>query len=192
MGANGDIRVITFNTAVGNPNVKTLQHDFLNVSIYREIIDGDPRAAILAAQEVGPQQADALKRVAAAGTFRVAHIKRPGQGNALLVPARYHVMRQRSRYFIGSQLRALVPAVAGAVTGRRAFNYRQFFELRMWTEARLRDGASGRELTVFNTHLSGEGDLRVAQARSLLRRVRRASARGPVILAGDLNTRAAD
>lgn len=184
------IRVITFNTASGNPAIRTVQRDFLALPFYREILGGDPRAAILALQEVGPGQAKALRVAAAAGRFELLHIRRPGQGNALLVPERYEVLSRRSRYFAGCQLRALGAALGRFAVRRERPNLRQYLELRMWTRARIADRASGIELTVFNTHLSGEGPLRLAQARSLLRRVHRARASGPVILAGDLNVRA--
>jgi hypothetical protein len=119
------IRVITFNTAVGNPRIKTDQRDFLELPFYREIIEGCPGAAILAAQEVGPEQAKALKRAAGGGHLRVIHIQRPGQGNALLVPARFEVLSHRSRYFVWSQLAALAMAAAaeprdGSRPARRA------------------------------------------------------------------------
>ena len=57
----------------------------------------------------------------------------------------------------------------------------------MWIEARLRDRASGRELTVLTTHLSVEASLTVFQAREIVRRAEAAAAHGPVILAGDMN-----
>ena len=185
-----EIRVVTFNTAVGNPKIKTPQRDFLALPFYRAVMDDAPDAPILALQEVGPEQAQALKAAAADGGFALVHISRPGQGNALLVPRRYSVLARRSRYFAWSQLRALAAALGRTVTRRAALNVRQYFELRMWICVRLRDGVTGRELTVFNTHLSGEAGLRLLQARSLLRRVHRAGRRGPVILAGDLNVRA--
>lgn len=186
----GDIRVITFNTAVGNPKIRTSQEAFLQLPFYREIIDDAPGAAVLALQEVGPEQAEALTRAAAGGRFALVRIARPGQGNALLIPARFAVLRKRSRFFLASQLMALAKALWPALTRRAKLNLRQYLELRMWSVARVRDGASGRELTVFNTHLSGEPALRLAQARALLRRVHRARRAGPVVLAGDLNVRA--
>ncbi len=186
------IRVITFNTAVGNPTIKTDQRDFLELPFYREIIEGHPDAPILAAQEVGPAQAKALKRAAQSGRFRLIHKQRPGQGNALLVPARFGVLSRRSRYFVASQLVALVKAAWRAARRQGAFDHRQLFELRMWSEARLRDHRGEQVFTVFNTHLSVDHQLRLAQAKALMRRVHGARRHGPVILAGDLNTRPAD
>lgn len=189
-----DIRVITFNTAVGNPKITTAQRDFLALAFYREIFDGASAAAILALQEVGDEQAAALDAAAATpdARFTLVRIQRPKQGNALLIPGRYDVLSRRSRYFVASQLRAFAGASWRALRRRSPLNYRQYLELRMWSSASLADQATGREFTVFNTHLSGEAPLRLAQARSLLERVHRARARGPVILAGDLNVRAAD
>ena len=185
-----EIRVVTFNCAVGNPKITTPQRDFLALPFYREAMEDAPGAPILALQEVGPEQAKALKRAAADGRFALVHIARPGQGNALLFPRRFHVLSRRSRYFAASQLRALGRALGRTLAGRAPLNVRQYLELRMWICVRLRDSVSGRELTVFNTHLSGEAGLRLAQATALLRRVHRAGRSGPVVLAGDLNVRA--
>jgi len=184
-----DIRVITFNTAVGNPKIKTAQADFLELPFYREIGEGAPGAAILALQEVGSEQARGLRLAAAGGRFELVYIARPGQGNALLVPHRYAVLSRRSRFYGASQLRAFGAAISRFVRRREKLDHRQYLELRMWSQVRLRDRASGFEVTVFNTHLSGEAALRLAQARALLRRVHRARERGPVFLAGDLNVR---
>lgn len=183
------IRVITFNTAVGNPRIATEQRAFLELPFYREIIEGSPEAPILAAQEVGPEQAKALERAARDGRFRLIRIARPGQGNALLVPRRFELLERRSRYFLSSQLAALARALWRALTTRTRFNHRQYLELRMWSEARLRDSRGGRPFTLYNTHLSGAAQLRLAQAAALARHVHRARRAGPVILAGDLNLR---
>ena len=188
--AAADIRVITFNTAVGNPAIATSQRDFLRLPFYREVMRDAPGAPLLALQEVGPEQAEALRDAAANGSFALVHISRPGQGNALLIPRRYTVLAKRSRYFVASQLRALAKALGTTVTTRARLNVRQYLELRMWSCVRVRDSVTGRELTVFNTHLSGEAGLRLAQAAALLRRVHRAGEHGPVVLAGDLNVRA--
>lgn len=192
VGSPAPLRVITFNTAVGNSKIKTAQRDFLTLPFYREVFEGQPGAAILALQEVGSEQARALDEVAAdaEARFTLVRIQRPGQGNALVIPDRYTMLSRRSRYFLLSQARALAGAVWRALRRRAPLNHRQYLELRMWSMARLADQLTGRELTVFNTHLSGEPPLRLAQARTLLRRVHRAREAGPVILAGDLNVRA--
>lgn len=185
-----DIRVITFNTAAGNPRITTPQEAFLELPFYRAIFEDAPGAAILALQEVGAEQAAALARAAAGGRFALVRSARPGQSNVLLIPGRYTVLSSRSRFFVTSQLLALVRALLRTLTRRARLDVRQYLELRMWSSARLRDSVSGGELTVFNTHLSGEPALRLAQARTLLRRVHRARRAGPVVLAGDLNVRA--
>ena len=186
------IRVITFNAAAGNPAFRTDQRALLELPFFREIIDGRPSAPILAAQEVGPGLVAGLRHAAANGHFRLVEIRRPGQGNALLIPERFEVLSHRSRYFSGSQLAALAKALWRAARRRGRFNHRQLLELRMWTEARVRDRRSGAVFTVFNSHLSGDPQLRLAQARALMRRMHGARRRAPVILAGDLNTRPAD
>ena len=186
------IRVITFNTAVGNPKIKTDQRDFLELPFYREIIQGRPEAAILAAQEVGPEQAKALKRAAEGGHFGMIHIQRPGQGNALLIPARFEVLSHRSRYFAWSQIKAIAAALWRAARKLERFNYRQYLEPRMWIQALLRDRRGDRTFTVFNTHVSGDPHLRLAQMKALIPRVHGARQHGPVILAADLNTRPTD
>jgi len=186
------IRVITFNTAVGNPRIKTDQRAFLELPFYQEIIHGKPGAAILAAQEVGPEQAKALEDAAKDGRFRLVHLQRPGQGNAMLIPARFAVLSQRSRYVVRGQLVAIVRALWRWLRRQGRPNYRQLAELRMWSEASVRDERSSRAFSVFNTHLSADPDLCVEQAKDVFKRVHAARRRGPVILAGDLNTRAVD
>ena len=181
------VRVITYNTAAGNPRITTNQADFVSLPFYREALGGDPAAAILALQEVGPAQAKALRREARRGRCRVLQIRRPGLGNALVVPARYRVLAARRRYYGASQLRGLEDGLRGALFQGRRPDWRQFGELRSWIEARLHDRASGRELTMITTHLSVEASLKVFQARAIVSRAAAAAARGPVILAGDFN-----
>lgn len=97
-----------------------------------------------------------------------------------MIPARYAVLDRRRGYFARSQLRGTLAALR---TGRR--NWRQYLELRMWIRVRLRDRETGRELAVLTTHLSADGDLKVAQAGAIVRRALAEAT--PVILAGDLN-----
>jgi len=184
------LRVITFNTALGNPQIKTPQRAFLDLPFYRDVIEGRSEAPILALQEVGPHQARALKGAAASGRFRVVHIQRPGQGNALLLPERYEVLSGRSRYLVAGQLSGIGAALLRTARGRGRPDHRQLAELRMVNEARLRDDRCDRVFTVLNTHLSANPQLRVAQARELFGRAHAARRHGPVIVAGDLNARA--
>ncbi len=186
------LRVITFNTAVGNPRITTDQRDFLQLPFYQDIIQGRADAPLLAGQEIGPTQARALKEAAADGNFQVIHKQRPGQGNVLLVPKRFEVLKAERHFYLKSQLRAALEAVRAWVKLREKPDHRQLLELRMWIEALLRDSRSGRSFTIFNTHLSGNPALRLEQARELFRWVHRAAERGPVIVAGDFNTRTSE
>jgi endonuclease/exonuclease/phosphatase family metal-dependent hydrolase len=181
MSATGaTVRVVTYNTAAGNPRISTPQRAFLGLPFYAEALSGAPGAAILALQEVGPEQARALRRAAASGGCRVLQARRPGLGNALVIPRRYEVLAQRRGWYPLAQVRGALDALR-----RRRADWRQLGELRMWIQARLRDGESGRELTVMTTHLSVEPALKVAQGRAIAARA--TATRGPLLLAGDLN-----
>ena len=186
-----DVRVVTFNTAAGNPRITTPQAAFLDLPFYREALSDASGAPILALQEVGPAQAKALRARAASARARIIQLRRPGLGDALVIPARYEVLDSARGYYGLSHLVGVADGLVRWARSRRTPNWRQFGELRMWMRARLRDSASGREFTVFNTHLSVEPSLKVAQARALVRRVDAAAAHGPVVLAGDLNVPAA-
>ena len=159
------VRVITFNTAAGNRKIKTNQADFVTLPFYREAFADARGAPLLALQEVGPAQSRALDRDA--GSARVIQVRRPGLGNALVVPARYAVLSSRRRFYLGAQLLGILDALRRWARREREPNWRQFGELRMWIEARLLDRASGRRFTLINTHLSVEPALKVAQARTL-------------------------
>ena len=184
-----EIRVVTFNTAAGNPRIRTPQASFLELPFYREALAGAPGAPILALQEVGREQARALR--AARTSARVLQWRRPGLGNALIVPARYEVVAARRGYYALSHLRGCVDGVRWARSGTHRPNWRQFGELRIWIEARLRDRESQRTFTVLNTHLSVEPSLKRRQARAIVARALAARRHGPVVLAGDLNVPAA-
>src|SRR6266516_958872 len=90
------VRVVTFNAAAGNPRITTDQADFVRLPFYREALDGAPGAPLLALQEVGAAQARALRH----GAGRTLQIRRPGLGNALVVPPRYAVIGQRRGYYL--------------------------------------------------------------------------------------------
>jgi endonuclease/exonuclease/phosphatase family metal-dependent hydrolase len=173
-----DVRVITFNCAIGNPRIATPEEELLELPFYREALAGGDGAPLLALQEVGAVQARTLGQ--AAGTAAVLHKRRPGQGNALVIPDRHEVLADAAGFFLRPQLRGVAAALRH---GRR--NWRQYGELRMWLQARLRDRAAGRELTLITTHVSFDRDLNGPQARAVGRRA--ASAGTPVILAGDFN-----
>ena len=182
-----EVRIITFNTAAGNRRIRTRQADFVKLPFYREACSGGLDAPLLALQEVGPEQARALRGIARGGRCRVLHIARPGMGNALVIPDRYAVLSDRRRYYARAQLRGIGHGLRRWVRDRQPQNGRQYGELRMWIEARLLDRRSGHHFTVLNTHLSLERSLGIAQAATLLRRARAAAQLGPVIVAADLN-----
>ena len=173
-----DVRVVTLNCAAGNPRITTPQAAFLELPFYREAFAGGPEAPLLALQEVGDGQAKALPR--ARGTATVLQRRRPGLGNALVIPDRYEILGRRSGYYVLPQLRGVGH---GLRAGRR--NWRQYGELRMWVRARLRDRVAGRELTIVTTHTSADGDLKVPQIAAAIRRARATGT--PAILAGDFN-----
>ncbi|MDQ3851158.1 MAG: hypothetical protein M3296_11165 [Actinomycetota bacterium] len=183
------VRVITFNTAAGNPKITTPQEQFLALPFYREALDGEPDAAILALQEVGPAQARALRRRGAHGPAHVLQIRRPGLGNALVIPRRYEVLASRRRYYLRAQARGIGAGLRAWAVDRVRPDWRQFGELRMWIEARLRDRSSARRFTMLTTHISVERSLRLPQVRTIVGRAHRAARAGPVVLAGDLNLR---
>jgi endonuclease/exonuclease/phosphatase family metal-dependent hydrolase len=175
-----EVRVVTFNAAAGNPRITAPQEGYLELPFYREALANAPGAPLLALQEVGARQAKALKR--APGAFSLLQMRRPGLGNALVIPARYEVLAHKRGYYLRPQLRGIVSAVRA-----RRRNWRQYLELRMWIEARLRDRDTGRELTLLTTHTSADGDMKVPQIGAIVRRALAARAGGPVILAGDFN-----
>ena len=182
-----DVRVVTFNAAAGNPKIKTVETEFLDLPFYREALEDAPGAPVLALQEVGSGQARALRERARGAPCQVLQKRRPGLGNALVVPARYRVLRARRRYFVLSQLRGTIDGLRWWAKEGHKPNWRQFGELRMWVEARVRDRVTEREFTVLTTHLSVEPSLKRRQADQVVRRARRAARRGPVVLAGDFN-----
>lgn len=184
-----EVRVITYNTAGGNRRFRALQAGLVTLPFYAEALSGTPDAPLLALQEVGEQQARAVRRAAQSGRARVLYVRRPGLGNALVIPDRFEVLSHHRRFYVGSQLRGLARGLWRWHRERQRQNWRQYAELRMSIEALLRDRRSGRRFTIINTHLSIEPGLRDAQAESLLRRARAAARRGPVIVAADLNVR---
>lgn len=187
------VRVITFNTAVGNSKIKTPQGQFVNLPFYQEIVNGSPNAPILCAQEVGPDQLNKLKELSKNGNFKViATYAHPGQANMILVPKRFEVVKSDHTTFTGQHVKGFVNALVGWFKGKGTPHWSQMFEPRKYTEVLLRDKESGRQFTLYNTHISYYGPLKVEQAEQLLKAANKAAANGPVVLAGDLNTRAAD
>lgn len=190
------IRMITFNTAVGNPKIKTPQEAFLQLPFYQDVIQGRPNAPIVNLQEVGPRQLEALQAAEKKGNFRMFYIGRPGgsqggQYNVMLIPNRFEVVAGDSHYFGGAHAKGLAKSVFGwAKGGFKGKPPSQWVEPRMWTNVRLKDKQSGKVFTVMNTHLSTDPNIRLEQARKLRDEVVKAKKHGPVVLAGDLNVRA--
>jgi endonuclease/exonuclease/phosphatase family metal-dependent hydrolase len=191
-GPTPPVKVITYNTASGNNRYNHVpQAGFADLPMYQDIIQGRPGAGILAAQEVGAEQVERLRGLSKNGNFTVVAVApKPGQSNLMLIPKRYEVLEQQSSRFVRGQLAGAADALKHWVrTGQRP-NLFQLVEPRAYTELALRDRESGKTFTVFNTHVSIEGPVRVQQMRELMERVAAAKRKGPVILAGDLNTRA--
>jgi endonuclease/exonuclease/phosphatase family metal-dependent hydrolase len=141
---------------------------------------------------VGPAQARALRAQARTGSVRVLQLRRPGLGNALVIPRRYELRSTRRGFYVRSQLRGILDAVRWWRAHSQRPDWRQFGELRMWLQAELRDRVSGRELVVITSHLSVEPSLKRRQGQVLVARARAAASRHPVILAGDFNVPAVD
>jgi endonuclease/exonuclease/phosphatase family metal-dependent hydrolase len=187
IGDTAHVRVVTFNAAAGNPRIKTVETEFLQLPFYREALTNAPGAPILALQEVGNGQAAALSAAAGTGHCTILQKRRPGLGNALVIPARYRVLRARRRYYVLAQLRGLADGLRWWATEQHRPNWRQFGELRIWVEAHVRDTLTQREFTVITTHLSVEPSLKHRQAAAAVGRALRAARRHPVVLAGDMN-----
>jgi endonuclease/exonuclease/phosphatase family metal-dependent hydrolase len=188
-----DVRVVTFNCAAGNKRITTRQADLLQLPFYRDVLEGTEDAPLLCLQEVGPEQSRALRAAVADGApCELLQLRRPGLGNALLVPHRYAVVRRRRNYYLYAQARGVADALERRRRAREHADMRQFGEARMWLQACLLDRESGRRFTILTTHVSVDPALKVAQVRAIVRRTLRAAWDGPVILAGDLNVPADD
>lgn len=192
-----DVRVVTFNTAIGNPAIKTAQADFLQLPFYRAVLEGQPGAPILALQEVGNAQRAAVEKLAASGNFYVLG-ERVGltgrQNNMILIPKRFAVVQAKNHYYRMSHLRGVAKTLWSWAKGgfKGGLNLSQLTEPRGYQELRLRDTLTGKAFTVFNSHTSYYDALKVEHNQQLFSAARSAAERGPVIVAGDLNTRTAD
>ena len=82
-----------------------------------------PTAPLLALQEVGDAQSKALR--ATSTSARILQLRRPGLGNALIIPARYEVLAARRGYYVLGHLRGIrvgpvlvrLPTRAGTAPG---------------------------------------------------------------------------
>jgi endonuclease/exonuclease/phosphatase family metal-dependent hydrolase len=195
-----DVKVITFNTAVGNPRIKTRQADFLQLPFYQKALQGAPDAPILCLQEVGNAQRDAVLAQAKGGRFTAIPMRvgaRGRQHNMLVIPKRYEVLSHDNDFFKGSHLKGVLQL--GWRVLKRGFRDRpsldhlsQLWEPRGYQHVKLRDTVTGKTFTVFNTHTSFLDEVKVNHVRDLMDAARAARKQGPVIVAGDLNTRTAD
>lgn len=188
-------RVITFNTAVGNPAITTKQKDFLQLPFYQELLQGKPNAPVLCLQEVGNEQRAAVEKLAKeSGNFTV-HASRVGlnQHDMMLIPKRFEVKESSQHRFFGIQLKAFARTTFNWLfKGGEKPIFTQLIAPRAFTSATVVDKVTGKQLTIINTHLSYWKELRAEHAKKLMAHAREAEKLGPVIVAGDLNTRTAD
>lgn len=191
--ANPPLKVITFNTAVGNPKIKTNQADFPKLPFYQAVINGKPDAPILCLQEVGKAQKEAVEALAKNGNFTVRAM-RVGldQYNMVMIPKRFQMEDYQTERFGIGQIKAAVKSVWSWIRGEDKPNVSQLVEPRGFQEVRLRDTATGKAFTLFNTHISFLEAIQVPQAKKLFEAAHGAASSGPVIVAGDLNARTAD
>jgi endonuclease/exonuclease/phosphatase family metal-dependent hydrolase len=192
-----DVKVITFNTAIGNRAIKTDQKDFTKLPFYQAVINGEPNAPILCLQEVGNAQRDLVKQLAANGNFHV-YSQKVGlagrQNNMVLIPKRYQVVEHENNKYDLNHLKAAAGKVWGWVKsfGKEKINWGQTVEPRGYQQVLLKDTLTNKQLTVFNTHMSYYDEIKVAHGKELFKAAEAAKKNGPVIVAGDLNTRTAD
>lgn len=190
------LKVMTFNTAVGNPKITTNQADFVKLPFYQAVIQGKPDAPILCLQEVGNAQKAAVEKLAKNGNFTVRYMRtQTDQGNMILIPKRFQLEGYDADRFGFTQLQAAAKTVWNWIRGKEdgsLSKFTQLIELRGFQEMKLKDTVTGKAFTLFNTHLSFYGPVQLPQAKMLFDAAHEAAKRGPVIVAGDLNARTAD
>ncbi|MFP5503686.1 MAG: endonuclease/exonuclease/phosphatase family protein [Candidatus Sericytochromatia bacterium] len=193
----GDVKVITYNTAIGNPKIKTDQKDFTKLPFYQAALKNAPGAPILCLQEVGNAQRDEVKRLAASGQFHVfsqAVGLRGRQNNMVVIPKRYEVVSYKSDRYGFEHVKAFAKKAWGWVKslGKEKLNISQMTEPRGFQQLTLKDTVTGKTFSVFNTHTSYYEDIKVAHNKELFDAPKQAAKQHPVIVAGDLNTRTAE
>lgn len=194
---SSDVKVITFNTAIGNPKITTNQRDFTKLPFYQATLKNEPGAAILCLQEVGNAQIDEVKRLAASGQFHVfsqAVGLRGRQNNMIVIPKRYQVVSQENQRYGAGHVKALAGKLWSWAKsfGKEPMNWGQLVEPRGYQKVVLKDSVTGKTMTVYNTHTSYYDQVKVAHNKQLFADANEAAKRGPVIVGGDLNTRTAD
>lgn len=191
---NTDVKVITYNTAVGNSKIKTDQKEFLQLPFYQSVINGEAGAPIMCLQEVGNAQRKELERLSKNGNFTVLSQRVAlnfKQSNLILVPKRFKVEKSDNTYFVGSQIKAAAKTIWGWLKGDGKPSFSKLWQLvspRGYQEMQLKDTMTGKKLTVFNAHTSYDPALKAVHAKQLFDAAREAGKRGPVIVGGDLNT----
>ncbi len=189
-----DVTVVTFNTAIGNPQIKTDQKHFPTLPFYAATIAGEPDSAILCLQEVGNAQRAEVARLgerSAAFTWRYQRVG-ARQGNMMLIPRRYVLEKYDDPHFGWVQVVAAGKAIWRWIGPEGKPNMSQLTEPRGFQIAWLRDTRTNRRFVVLNTHLSFQAGIQEPQAKKLFDHAFRAGGDGPLVVAGDLNVRTAD
>lgn len=188
-----DVRVVTYNTAVGASKIKTPQADFTQLPIYQKALTNAPGAPIMALQEVGKAQLEAAKKYEAQGTCKVIYQKVHigDQYNAIIVPARYTVESSESTHYLKAQIKAIGRGVWGFVKsfGKERPRFTDMHQPRGFLETQLKDSVTGKRFTLFDTHMALDPKVREDQIKKLVSTADAATKKGGVIIAGDLNTR---
>lgn len=187
------LKVITFNTACGNPKITTDQADFPKLPFYQKVLQGAPDAPILCLQEVGNAQKAAVEQLSGNGQFRAVYMRTGvDQGNMVLVPKRFEVLDYDADRFGMAQVTAAFKSVWNWIQGGEKPNLSQLVEPRGFQELRLKDTVTGKTFTVINTHISFQQGLQEPQAKRVFAAAAAAARQGGVIVAGDLNVPTAD
>jgi endonuclease/exonuclease/phosphatase family metal-dependent hydrolase len=189
---------MTYNTAIGNPAIKTPQAAFLQLPFYQRVITGAADAPIMGLQEVGDDQHEALKKLSKNGNFKM-YVQGVGlrgrQNNMLVVPKRFQVLKFEDKIYKIEHLKAAIGQVKDYLKGKfdkepdAEYNWSQISEPRGYQRARLKDTVTGKVFTVFNTHVSYYDPIRPAHVKQLMAAANDAAKDGPVLVLGDLNTR---
>lgn len=185
---NEEITLITYNTASGNPKIKTPQSEFVKLSFYQKVIQGAPDAPIIGLQEVGEEQKKKLAELARkTNNFSYEYINSRGSrdGNLLLIPKRFEVLKSESApYPFKAQVKGMEETVR-----KKGFHLNTIGQLytRMWSEVRVKDHVTGKTLTIGNTHQSYVNEIQSRQADVTVTRIKAAQKYGPVLYIGDFN-----
>jgi endonuclease/exonuclease/phosphatase family metal-dependent hydrolase len=188
-----DVRIVSYNTAVGASGIKTPQADFTKLPVYHRALTNAPGAAVMCLQEVGKDQIAAARRFEAQGTCKVLvqRVHALDQYNMIVVPARYKVEAYDGDHFMKAQTKTVGRELWNWVTKGQKPALVDMYQPRGFQEVRLKDTATNKTLTVFNTHMALDRDTRLDQAHKLVGEANEAAKRGGVVVAGDLNTDAA-